>query len=84
MVPREGQRRPWATLPSDRKWYPLYADERVAATTPSQRSIVGAKCAELADRLGYGPDGVIEAGAPLEVVGRLRRDGCSALPFLSG
>lgn len=53
MVPQPGQKRPWTTLPGDRKWYPFYADDRLARTTRKQRAIVERHCGELASRLGY-------------------------------
>ncbi len=57
MIPRPGHAMPWATLPSDRKWFPLYADDRLERVTPEQISIVEARCAEIASRFGYRPDG---------------------------
>lgn len=55
MVPRAGQSLPFATLRSDRKWYPLYGDSRVDALTPADAEIVERRCGELASGLGYEP-----------------------------
>ena len=57
MVPRSGQRLPFATLPSDRKWYPVYRDSRADGLTPSDVAIIDRRCGELAARLGYSPPG---------------------------
>jgi hypothetical protein len=70
MVPRPGQERPWATLPGDRKWYPLYADNRLERTTATQRAIIELCCDEVAARFGYRPDGRSPAPAPIEIVGQ--------------
>jgi Sulfotransferase family len=70
MVPGPGQSRPWATLPTDRKWHPLYADDRLVRTTPAQRAVVEIYCSELAERFGYDPDGHSRRQDPVELVGR--------------
>ena len=70
MVPRPDQSLPWATLPSDRKWYPLYADNRVARTTPAERAVVETYCSELAERFGYDVDGHSRRPEPVEILGR--------------
>lgn len=67
MVPQPGQRIPWATLPTDRKWYPLYADNRLERVTSEQVAIVGTHCGDVASRLGYRPDGRDARGNPIEI-----------------
>lgn len=69
MVPRPGQSMPWATLPSDRKWYPLYPDDRLARTTAEQAAIVDEHCGLLATRFGYSIEGTVERDSPIELVG---------------
>jgi Sulfotransferase family len=69
MVPGPGQPMPRATLPSDRKWYPLYVDNRLGRTTPEQRAVVDVHCHELAARFGYTTDGIDERPEPIEIVG---------------
>lgn len=69
MVPRPGQTMPWATLPSDRKWYPLRPDDRLERTTPDQATIVDEQCGLLATRFGYSVDGRVERDRPVELVG---------------
>ncbi len=70
MVPGPGQALPWATLPGDRKWHPLYADDRLDRLTAAEAAIVGERCRELAERFGYEPrrtsaaSGTIEALSP--------------------
>ncbi len=70
MVPRAEDSMPWATLPSDRKWYPLYADDRLEQITPAQVAIVAERCGEVAARFGYRPDGHDPRESPVEIVGR--------------
>jgi hypothetical protein len=53
MVPQPGQPRPFATLPGDRKWYPLYPDTRLENLTEAEASVIGARCDKLAEQLGY-------------------------------
>jgi hypothetical protein len=53
MVPQSGQPRPFATLPGDRKWYPLYPDTRLENLTEAEVALIGARCDELAERLDY-------------------------------
>jgi hypothetical protein len=55
MVPQPGQRRPFATLPGDRKWYPLYRSASAEEITPDERDVVGTRCAEMAAYFGYEP-----------------------------
>jgi len=57
MVPRSGQRLPFATLPSDRKWYPIYPDSRADGLTPSDVAIIDRRCGELAALFGYSSPG---------------------------
>lgn len=67
MVPRAGDSMPWATLPTDRKWWPLYPDDRLERITPEQLEIVAERCAEIASRLGYRPDGRDVRESPVEL-----------------
>ena len=53
LVPRAGDRLPFATLPTDAKWYPLREDSWEVSS--EEIAIVEARCGELAARLGYGP-----------------------------
>jgi hypothetical protein len=53
MTPQRGQRLPFATLPGDRKWYPLYRDARTDGLTPADVEIIARRCGELAIALGY-------------------------------
>ena len=53
MVPRPGDRFPFATLPGDRKWYPLFADPWLAQVTDREAEIVAGVCGPLATELGY-------------------------------
>jgi hypothetical protein len=53
MLPQPGQSRPFATLPSDRKWFPLYPDTRLENLTEAEADVIGARCDTLAERLGY-------------------------------
>jgi hypothetical protein len=71
MVPAPGQQLPRAALPSDRKWYPLYSDDRLEQTTAGQRAIVDEHCRDLAARFGYHDAGREERDGPIELlVGR--------------
>lgn len=54
LVPRAGQLLPFATLPWDRKWYPLAADEWRDKVGDLEAQIVSEECGELAEQLGYG------------------------------
>ena len=53
MVPRPGDTFPFATLPGDRKWYPLFPDPWLAEVTPEEAAIVASLCEPLASELGY-------------------------------
>jgi len=53
MVPQPGQRLPFATLPGDRKWYPLVEDEWLGRVTDEGAAIVESVCEPLAEQLGY-------------------------------
>jgi Sulfotransferase family len=53
MVPRPGQRFPFATLPGDRKWYPLFPDPWFTEVTEQEAAIVAEVCEPLASDLGY-------------------------------
>jgi Sulfotransferase family len=68
MVPGPGQRLPWATLAGDRKWYPLYGDDRLARVTAESAAVIEARCGELAARFGYSAQGAESRSDPLEVL----------------
>ena len=53
MVPRAGDTMPFATLPGDRKWYPIYPDAWLDDVTEREAEIVERRCGSLAERLGY-------------------------------
>jgi hypothetical protein len=54
LVPRAGHRLPFATLPWDRKWFPLQGDEWRDKVGDAEAQIVEEECGELAAQLGYG------------------------------
>jgi alkylated DNA repair dioxygenase AlkB len=54
LVPRAGDRLPFPALPTDSKWYPLRADDWRQRLRDQEVAVIDARCAELADRLGYG------------------------------
>ena len=53
MVPRAGDRFPFATLPGDRKWYPLFPDPWLAKVTDEDAAVIASECEPLASELGY-------------------------------
>jgi hypothetical protein len=53
MVPRAGDRLPFATLPGDRKWHPLFPDPWLAKVTERDAAVVASICEALASELGY-------------------------------
>ena len=57
MVPEPRQKLPFATLPGDRKWFPLFADTWLAQVSEREASIVESRCGPLAEQLGYRRDG---------------------------
>jgi hypothetical protein len=57
MVPQPGDRFPFATLPGDRKWYPLFPDPWLAEVTDQEAEIVASVCEPLASELGYTREG---------------------------
>jgi hypothetical protein len=61
MIPRPGDRFPFATLPDDRKWHPLFPDPWLAQVTHWEAAIVASECEPLATELGYGADGILSA-----------------------
>ena len=63
MVPAPRQKLPFATLPGDRKWYPLFADSWLAHVSEQEAAIVEARCGPLAQELGYRWDGGRTAAA---------------------
>lgn len=53
MVPQPGQRFPFATLPNDRKWHPLFPDPYLAQVTEQEAELIASVCEPLATELGY-------------------------------
>ena len=53
MVPQPGQRFPFATLPDDRKWHPLFPDPWLAQVTENEAELIASVCEPLATELGY-------------------------------
>ena len=53
MVPKEGDRFPFATLPGDRKWYPLFPDPWLEKVTEAEAAVIAGLCEPLASELGY-------------------------------
>jgi Sulfotransferase family len=68
MVPGPGQKLPFATLPGDRKWYPLYPSTWLEKATREDREIVARRCAEPAGRFGYSPRGASPTATAIEVL----------------
>jgi hypothetical protein len=64
LVPRPGDRRPFATLPTDTKWYPLRDLPPQSDLGERTAGIVRERCGELAARLGYRPEGEGDPRAP--------------------
>jgi Sulfotransferase family len=61
MVPQPEQTLPFATLPGDRKWYPLFRDQWLASVGDSEAEIIRSECESVAASFGYGrsaPDAV--------------------------
>jgi Sulfotransferase family len=56
LVPRAGDRLPFATLPGDTKWYPL-REPPAPSLTGEPAQVIAARCGPLAQRFGYGPGG---------------------------
>ena len=69
LLPAPGQRLPFPTLPWDRKWHPLYDDDRLGRARAEQTAIVNEHCEELAVHFGYTPDGSVDAGGPIGIAG---------------
>jgi hypothetical protein len=63
LVPRAGDRLPFATLPTDTKWYPIREDSP-GAVGPEGVDVIRARCGKLAARFGYGPAGEHAPAAP--------------------
>ncbi len=66
MVPGPGQRLPRATLPGDRKWFPLYPSAAPAPLDPEWEEIITERCGSLAGQFGYTPLGARTPAALLE------------------
>jgi len=66
MVPRPGQALPFATLPTDRKWYPLYEDRPLDRLGSSEVEIVERRCRRLAARFDYSPRASLVRAEPVE------------------
>jgi hypothetical protein len=54
LVPRASHRMPFATLPWDRKWFPLQGDEWRDKVGDAEAQIVEEECGKVAEQLGYG------------------------------
>jgi Sulfotransferase family len=67
MLPRPGDRRPFATLPSDRKWFPLYPDAR-KPPSPEDAAIIAEQCSPIAARFGYHAEGHTARTSPIEML----------------
>ena len=63
-VPGSGQPFPFATLPGDRKWFPLFSERWLAHVTDREAEIVERECGPLARRFGYSADGVRSEAGP--------------------
>jgi Sulfotransferase family len=68
LVPRPGDRMPFATLPGDTKWYPLRTPPAPALAARSV-DLIAARCGSLAERLGYTPGGEVAPGDPSLLLG---------------
>lgn len=55
MVPGPGQKIPFATLPGDRKWYPVTPDHDRPELAAEERAIIEEHCLPLAQSFGYAP-----------------------------
>jgi hypothetical protein len=53
LTPQASHRRPFPTLPSDRKWYPLYEDAWRARVPEAEAAAIDEVCQPLARELGY-------------------------------
>lgn len=53
LVPREGQSRPFGTLPSDTKWYPLFEDPWRNRVSAADIEIIDSEVGDVAGELGY-------------------------------
>ena len=65
MVPGPAQRLPFATLPTDRKWYPLVPDPWLAKVTYREAAVIASVCEPLATKLGYDRATVSDAAGVL-------------------
>ena len=63
MVPQAGHRLPFATLPDDRKWYPLFLDPWLEKVGEREAEVIASVCEPLATELGY--EQAATAGATL-------------------
>ena len=69
LIPRAGQRIPFATLPGDRKWYPLYPSSTPRQLPAEWEQIISLRCGTLAESFGYTPEGASEPSGSVEVLG---------------
>jgi hypothetical protein len=53
LFPQLGHRMPFATLPSDKKWYPLRGDAWRSQLPESDAAMIDERCQPLASELGY-------------------------------
>ena len=54
LVPQPHHRMPFATLPTDRKWFPLGQDKWRHHVTTHDAEIIEEECGDIAETLGYG------------------------------
>jgi hypothetical protein len=69
MVPQPGHRFPFATLPADRKWYPLFPDPWLEKVGGREPAVIASVCEPLAIELGYERPSTTDATLP-QPVGR--------------
>jgi hypothetical protein len=69
LVPHAGDRLPFATLPTDRKWYPIRDDDSRLRVSDDDAAIIERRCGALARRLGYErvADRDADRSAPLSI-----------------
>ncbi len=76
LVPQPGHRMPFATLPTDSKWYPLRPDDWRSQVPERDAAIIDERCGALARELGY-----LYAGdeAPMHPLVSVQRDDLAKL-----
>lgn len=73
LLPLPGQKRPFATLPGDRKWYPLYRSDWLDGMSSEEEAIIAQRCEPLATRFGYSAEGASPMSAPIEIIAESSR-----------